>query len=70
MANSPSRDLIQDLGGGPRRKQVQGIEIGGSLLVTIDKDAARACGIDFEDPPRLDTWVYEKEGKVVVDLDP
>lgn len=70
MSKTPKKDLIEDLReDGPRKLSVQPFKVNESLVITIDKEAATAAGIDFDNPRTVDEWVYKEEGKIVVDLE-
>lgn len=55
---------------GPRRRRFQPFSLGGSIVTSLDQDALEENGIDLEDLPELDQWIFEEEGKIVIDLDP
>lgn len=53
---------------GPRKKEYQPWPQGDSIAITLDPDILADHGITEDNLPKLDQWVYEEEGRIVIDL--
>lgn len=53
---------------GPRKKKYQPWEQGDSIAITLDPDVLQEHGIDAENLPVLEEWIFEDEGKIIIDL--
>lgn len=69
MSKTATRDLFDRMEGPPKRTY-QLFEQGDSVAIVIDPNALDMAGVDFDDLPEVDEWIFEDEDKIVIDLDP